>query len=104
VRRADGFGYEYFEFFCILTKICGFWNEILEGEDIVVLFVEIIEKEVLRLHALKYKKVRYTEVSFKHHSYECWKALNEKHCMVCSCSFPQDCVPGYTKRTWIILM
>jgi len=56
----------------------------------------------MRLRAPKYKKVKYTEVSYKHHSYECLKALNEKHCKACSCSFPQVCVPGYMKRTWII--
>lgn len=49
------------------------------------------------MRARKYKKVKYTEVSYKHHSYECLKALNEKQCKACSCSFPQVCVPGHGK-------
>jgi ribosomal protein L4 len=61
-----------------MRKICGFRNEILEGEDIVVLFVYVTEKERLRLRAPKYKEVKYTEVSYKHHSYECLKAMDEK--------------------------
>jgi ribosomal protein L4 len=46
-----------------MRKMCGFRNEILAGEDIVILFVYGIEKERLRMRAPKYKKVKYTEVT-----------------------------------------